>query len=231
MQFTFFLLGARQPGHIIDDFTGDIDAADRLGGVEFHRVVDLVDQEAALGMLDHVDRQHPAADCLGGAQADLLQLGRHRADLAFAAAGGVGDPVLRLAVDGGQHPVADHDGADVAPGLVDVFLDVEDRMLHRAQRGLVLQDGLGGVAVVDLGQQATPRADHRLEHHRVADLFDGLQGRFGGESHHIARLRIPRRVRTALVVSLSPQASATAAVLTVGMPQAFRMRRAYSPLV
>src|SRR5258706_169746 len=39
------------------------------------------------------------------------------------------------------------------------------------------------------------------------------------------------RASRALVVTLSPQASATAAVLTVGTPKAFRMRSAYRPLV
>ena len=49
---------------------------------------------------------------------------------------------------------------------------------------LVLQNGLGGIAVVDLGQQAPPRANGRLHHHRIAQRLDGLQGRFGGEGDH-----------------------------------------------
>ena len=71
--------------------------------------------------------------------------------------------------------VADDEGADVAPGLVDVLLDVEDRVVIRAQHLLVLQDRLGRLAVVDLGQQAAPRADGRLQHHRIAHLLDGAR--------------------------------------------------------
>jgi hypothetical protein len=52
------------------------------------------------------------------------------------------------------------------------------------------------------------------------------------ESARVARgWGTPARASAAEVANLSPQTSATAAVLTVGTPQPFRMRRAYRPLV
>ena len=54
-------------------------------------------------------------------------------------------------------------------------------MLVRAESLFVLQHGFGGVAVIDLGEQPPPRSNHRLEHHRVAQLLDGRQGGLRGK--------------------------------------------------
>ena len=97
-----------------------------------------------------------------------------------------------MAVDGGDDPIANHQSADVASRLGDVLLDVENRVLVRAEHGLVFQDGLCRVAVVDFRQQASPRADHRFEHHRIAHRLDGFQGGLRGEGDARGRLRHPR---------------------------------------
>ena len=81
----------------------------------------------------------------------------------------------RIAIDGADGLVADHKGADVAHGLVDIFLDVEDGVVVGAQDFLVLQHRLGRLAIVELAQQAAPRTDGRLEHDRIAQFLDGFQ--------------------------------------------------------
>ena len=105
----------------------------------------------------------------------------------MAAARGVGDPVLAAAVDRADALVAHHEAADVAPRLRHILLDVEDRVLVRAQHVAVLEDGLGGVAVVDLAHHPAPRAHHGLEHHRVAHPLDRFQCAFGRERQQAAR--------------------------------------------
>ncbi len=114
---------------------------------------------------------------MAAASDELAQLRRDRAVLSLAAARRVGDPVLGIAVDGADALVAHHKGADVALGLVYVLLDVEDRVVIGAQDLLVLEDRLGRIAVVDLGQQPAPRADGRLHDHRIAQRLDGCQRR------------------------------------------------------
>ena len=61
-------------------------------------------------------------------------------------------------------------------------------MLVGTQCGFVLQDSLGGVPVVDLGQQTPPGANHRLEHHGIPQALDGFDGRFGRVSHDVVGL-------------------------------------------
>ncbi len=34
--------------------------------MKLHRVVDFIDQQAAIGVLQEIDCQHPASDCPGG---------------------------------------------------------------------------------------------------------------------------------------------------------------------
>ena len=109
--------------------------------------------------------------------------------LADAAARGVGDPVRRGAVDRADRLRSDHERADVPARLLHVFLDVEDAVMVAAERLLVLQHRLGRVAIVDLAQQASPRSDRRLEHHRVADPLDRLQRALRREGHERPRLR------------------------------------------
>ena len=159
---------------------------------ELHRVVDLVDQQAALGVLEEVERQHAAAHGARGLLAQPVDLRRDRAVARRAAAGRVGDPMIGPPVDRGDGLVADHEGPDVAARLVDVFLDVEDAVLVGAERLLVLQDRLGRVAVVDPRQQPAPGADDRLQHGRIAELFDGRQRGLGGEGQPGAGLRHAR---------------------------------------
>ena len=104
-----------------------------------------------------------------------------------AAARGVGDPVVGATCDGVYNLVADYQGADIAARLVDIVLDVKDAMHVAAQRLFVLQDSLGRIPVVDLGQEPPPRAGEGLEHHGVAHLLDGVQGRFRREGNPCPR--------------------------------------------
>ena len=154
-------------------------------------MVDFINQHAALGVFDHVHRQHTPAHRLGCFQGHFLQFRCDRAQFPLPAPGRIGYPVGRFAVDRGDDLVTHHHGADIPAGLFNVFLDVEDRVLHRPEHSLVFQDGLGRIPVVHLGQQPPPRTDHRFEHHRVPHLLNGLQGRFGCESHPAVRLWHP----------------------------------------
>jgi len=93
----------------------------------------------------------------GGADGDLVDLRRH---------GAVGGRSARAVLviqwgtsDKWRRWSRPHDeGADVAAVLLHVLLDVEDAVVVGAQSFFVFQDRLGGVAVVDFGQQATPGA-------------------------------------------------------------------------
>jgi len=96
---------------------------------------------------------------------------------------GVGEPVFGLADHRGHGLAVGGQHADVAAGLVDELLDVEDLVLVVAQGLLVFEDGLGGVLRVDLGHQAAPRAHDGLEDARVAKVLDGLHGGVLGERH------------------------------------------------
>ena len=146
--------------------------------MKFHGVVDFIHQQPLLGMFHQIHSQHTSADRVGRSQAQVFDFGRERTDFTFTAAGGVGDPMLRFAVDGRDDPIADHRSADIAFGLLNIFLNVKDRMLGGTKRGFMFQDSLRRVAVVNLGQQPAPRADYRLEHYRVPHRFDGLKGGF-----------------------------------------------------
>ncbi len=140
--------------------------------------------------------------------------------------------MFRLAIHGGQHTVTDHDRADITPWLLDKFLNIKNGMLHRAKRCLVFKHRFRRVAVIDLRQQPSPRTDDGLQHNRIAKCFNRFQRGFGCERHHIARLRhASLRQHADVVINLSPQISATAAVFTVGTPKAFNNRRAYNPLL
>ena len=92
----------------------DVHAGGGDAVAELHRVVDLVDQQAAVRRLQHVDGHDAAAHGLGRRHADRVELGRDRAVARLAAARRVGDPVLGVAVDGADRLVADDKGADVA---------------------------------------------------------------------------------------------------------------------
>ena len=61
-----------------------------------------------------------------------------------------------LAIDRADDLLAHNERADVAARLVDMALQIEDRVLGPAEQRLVLEQRLGGVAVVDSRQQPSP---------------------------------------------------------------------------
>src|SRR5437870_1900632 len=63
----------------------------------------------------------------------------------------------------------------------DELLDIENAVLVGAERFLVLEHRLRGVAVVDLRQQPAPGTNHRLQHHRVSHFLDCVEGSLAGE--------------------------------------------------
>jgi len=141
---------------MIYDLARDIDAAQRLHGMKFHRVIDLIDDQTAFRMFDQVYGEHSAAHRFRGAQAQLFDFRRYRTKLAFPAARGVRDPMLGLAVHRREHVFSNHDHAYIAPGLFDVFLNIKDGMLHRPKRGFMFKHGLRGVSIIDFCQQSSP---------------------------------------------------------------------------
>src|SRR2546428_9193284 len=98
--------------------------------------------------------------------------------------------MLGTAVDGADRLIAHDDRPDVALGLVDVLLDVKNPVLVGAERLLVLEHRLGGVPVVDLGEQSPPGPDHRL---RSEEHTSELQSR----SDLVCRLLLEKKkIRT-----------------------------------
>src|SRR6266508_92047 len=88
----------------------------------------------------------------------------------------------------------------------------------RAKHLFVLEQRLGGLAIVDLGDQTAPRADRRLQHHRVAHLLDRAQRLLWREGISVRGVGTPCLISAWVVLNLSPHTSATAAVFTVGTP-------------
>src|SRR5207237_963144 len=123
------------------------------------------------------------------AHAELAELGGHRTVGRLTAARGVREPVLARAVDRGDRLVADDERADVAPRLGDVLLDVIDGMEVVPEYVLVLDDRLRRLAVVDLRDEAAPRADERLHHDGIAQLLDRRERGPRGEGHARTRAR------------------------------------------
>ena len=147
-------------------------------------MVDLVDQQPALRRLQQIHGHDATTHRPRRRQRQVRDLRGERTGQWLAAARGVGDPVGRAAIDGVDHLVAGYQRADVPAGLVHVLLDVEDGVDVAAQGGFVFENGLSRVPVVDAGQQPPPRAEERLEHHRVAHLLDGFQRRLRREGDH-----------------------------------------------
>src|SRR5439155_20425065 len=104
-------------------------AGRRNAVTELHRVVDLVDQQAAIRVLEYIHGEHAAANRVRSPDAQIVQFGRHRAVGGFATTRRVGDPVLGIAVDGANALVPDDKGADVTAWLADHLLDVNDAVL------------------------------------------------------------------------------------------------------
>ena len=151
-------------------------------------MVDFVDEVAAFGMLDDVYCQQASANRARRVLADFGKFGGEGADFTLSAAGGVRNPMRGMAIDGGNRLIVDDEDADVAVGFVDEFLDVENRVFVRAENGFMLEDGFRRVAVIDFGEQASPRANHRLEDNGIAHFFDGVEGGCGRIGD--ARLRL-----------------------------------------
>ena len=86
--------------------------------------------------------------------------------------------------------IVNYGGAAVAPPVLQAMTDA---IAHRGPdgEGHWIEEGVGfghrRLAIIDLAQQASPRTDGGLEHHGVAQFFDGFQRAFGGERHQRAR--------------------------------------------
>jgi hypothetical protein len=104
-------------------------------------------------------------------------------------AGGIGDPVRRVAINAADRLMADHERTDVTAGLAHELLDVERAVVKRAEGDFVLEERFGRVAVIDPCQEATPGTNGRFHHNWVPDLFASGQRRFRGEGDEGSRRR------------------------------------------
>src|SRR5579884_2170506 len=177
--------------HIIQHRAGDIDAGRSDAVAKLHGGIDLVDEQAALAVFQHINGQDTAANRLRRSHTQFVEFGCDGAVAGGRAARRVGDPVRAVAIDGADGALADDEGADVAQGLIDILLNIMDVVLVRAKRLLMFQHSLRRVAVVDARQQTPPRAGNGLKHCRIAQRFDAAQGRFGREGQQRARHRHP----------------------------------------
>ena len=101
-----------------------------------------------------------------------------------SAPGGVRDPVGGFAVDGADGFPVHHEGPDIPPRLADELLKIERLLRGRPEHVLVLEEGVQGVHVVDLGQEPSPGTQGRLDHHRESpEGLDGPKGFLGAEGH------------------------------------------------
>ena len=154
-------------------------------------MVDLVYQQAAFRVLQQVDCEHSAADSLRGALAELVQIRSDCALTGGGAARSVGQPMLGVAIDCHRSLVANHKSADVAARLFNQLLYVIQVVLEAAQNLAMFEDRFGCIAVVDAVDQASPRANHRLDDIGVAQFLPDGQRRLRGEGEAGARLWQP----------------------------------------
>ena len=96
-----------------------------------------------------------------------------------------------------QDVVADHLDSDIPPRFRHVLLNVENRLQRRPDGRLVLEDLLGFLGVVDLRDEAAPRADRRLDDRRVSDLIERPHRGLGRECDDRPRRRHARLVEGA----------------------------------
>src|ERR1019366_9066569 len=132
---------------VVGDAPWDVDSGHVDRVLELHGRVDLADQHA-IAILEQVDGEDTPADRRGRAQRQVAQRCVDRAVACRGTARGVGDPMEGFPVDRADDLVADDERPDVAPRLVDVSLQVEDRMIGSAEQCLVFEERLSRVAVV-----------------------------------------------------------------------------------
>ena len=84
----------RNPYRVSHNGGGDIYTGRCDGVAEFHGVIYLVDQEAALIIFKHIYGYDAVAHCTGGRRANRVQLRRDRAVGRLSATSGIGDPVF-----------------------------------------------------------------------------------------------------------------------------------------
>ena len=153
-------------------------------------MVDLADEQAAVGRFEQVDREQSARVARHrprGAPAEIIDRGGDLETRGLSAASGVGDPVFAPPLDRGDRRSADHENTQIAAGLIDVFLNVENSVLHGTERRLVLHDRFRGIAVVHASEKASPRTDRRLEDNRIPHSFDRFECGFRIDRHPNAR--------------------------------------------
>ncbi len=102
---------------IVDHFGRDVHPGhiDAVTGI--HCIVDLVDQQTAVGIFEKVEGEDTAANGPGCRQAERIELGVTGQLLAAPPRSRVGDPVRRVAVDGADGLVTDDEGTDVTAGF------------------------------------------------------------------------------------------------------------------
>ena len=121
---------------------------------ELHRVVHFVDLQTFFGFERSTATTPPptAAAAASEISATSAVIGQPDAGRAPC-----WDPVLGFPVDGCNTFIADDEASNIAPALFGyVLLDVENPVVIRTEHGLVFENGLSGVAVIDFRQQATP---------------------------------------------------------------------------
>ncbi|GBD18971.1 hypothetical protein HRbin27_01472 [bacterium HR27] len=139
-------------------------------------------------MLQHVDRQHTAADDPCHAAAQFGQLRCDRAVGSRRAPSRVRDPVVRASINGADRLLTDDEGPDIASRLGYPLLDVDRPVVEPTEQPLVAQQLLGCAPRVHARQEAPPRAQWRLDDDRITQLVGSRQRFFQAERDHDPRL-------------------------------------------
>ena len=160
---------------MVDDLARDVDPGWFDAVTELGCVVDFVDEQAAVLRLEEVDRDNTATDGFRRGKRCGVELWSDRTVGRCTTAGRVGDPMRRRPIDGADCLIADDEAPDVTPGFLDILLDVEDRVLVTPECLLMLEECLGRVPIVDLGQETPPGTRERFQDDGVAHLLDRFE--------------------------------------------------------
>ena len=132
------------------DSFGNINSRGVNAVPKFHSVVNFIDQQA-LCRFKEIDGKYAATHCMRCSNRKRCDLVSYWTTGCDGASGCIGNPMRLTAVDRCNTFVTDHETADIPALFLDVFLDVENRVMIAAKNCFVFEDRFGGLAIIDFG--------------------------------------------------------------------------------
>jgi hypothetical protein len=118
-----------------------------------------------------------------GALTQLFDLIRDGTVGCYPPSRGIGDLIFGGAIDGTDHLIASNKCTDITPGLVNVFLDIENLVVD-SQGGFMLDQCLRHFTILNLRKQTSPRTNNRFQHAGIPHRFYRSQGSLFVKGHH-----------------------------------------------